>query len=295
MAAPAQAILKRQRQKNVIGLLLTPIVLYLLLRFFEYAQVYHPRTELIAEPESIHPAPEKIFLSSGGSYRINAWFFPALTSSEWSDWVVLVSHGNGGNISYRLPLYELWLEAGFNVMAYDYRGYGLSSGRPSEKGTYEDAEQALIWLQEKGFAPSRTISLGESLGGAIATEMATRHPLAGLVLQSTFTRIVDIGKELFPWLPVETLSAIRYDTVSKLPELAVPVLILHSREDGLIPFHHAERNFEGCHAPKLLGELEGDHNNGVNQSLTLYAQHIADFKKLLRPEASITDSSPPKE
>lgn len=289
MAELARTFVNRQRTKNVIGLLLTPLVLYLLLRFFEYSQVYHPRTEIVAPPESIHPAPEAFFLNSGASYRINAWFFPALTTSQWSDWVVLISHGNGGNISYRLSLYELWLEAGFNVMAYDYRGYGQSSGRPSEKGTYEDAEQALAWLQKKGFDLSKTISLGESLGGAIATKLATQHSLGGLVLQSTFTRIVDIGKELFPWLPVETVSAIRYDSITKLPSLQIPILILHSREDDLIPFHHAERNFEACNAPKLLKELQGDHNTGTDQSLSQYRQHITDFKRILIPGGSIQE------
>ncbi len=249
---------------------------------FEYVQVYQPRTELISDPKSIHPNPEITFIAPGNGYRLNGWFFPNTTPNLWQDWVILVSHGNGGNISYRLDLYELWLNAGFNVMAYDYRGYGQSSGRPSEQGTYEDATHVLQWLTNKGYQTEKIIALGESLGGAVATELARRQPIGGLVLQSTFTRITDIGKELYPWLPVTTLSSIKYDTHAKLPSLNLPLLILHSREDTLIPFHHAEKNHEASASPKLLRELIGNHNDGLFKSTDLYRKHIAEFQKLLK-------------
>ena len=283
----------RQRIKNVIGFILTPIVLYLLLRLFEYVQVYHPRTELITDPTTIHPNPENVFFNSGKGYQVHGWFFSALDDTPWKNWAILVSHGNGGNISYRLKLYELWNQAGFNVLAYDYRGYGLSSGRPSEEGTYEDVTNAFRWLEEKGFKPNNIVALGESLGGAVATELASRHQLAGLVLQSTFTGITDLGKELFPWLPVETFSTIRYATHSKLPHLQLPVLILHSKEDTLIPFHHAERNFQASHEPKLMREIIGNHNDGLTMSADLYRSHISDFTALLIEKKETADSEKP--
>jgi fermentation-respiration switch protein FrsA (DUF1100 family) len=279
----------RQRIKHVIGLLLTPIVFYGLLRLFEYVQVYQPRTELITDPSTIHPAPEEIFFTSGNGYQLNGWFFPSLDQSPWEDWVILVSHGNGGNISYRLKLYELWIQAGFSVFPYDYKGYGLSSGRPSEQGTYEDATNAYEWLIKRGFKPDNIIALGESLGGAVATELATRRPLAGLVLQSTFTGIKDLGKELFPWLPVEMIGSIDYATHSKLPDLNLPLLILHSREDTMIPFHHAEKNFRAGREPKLLRELAGNHNDGLTVSADRYRSHITEFKELLITKKEPTD------
>ena len=280
----------RQRIKHVIGLILTPIVLYVLLRLFEYVQVYQPRTELITDPSTIHSSPEEIFFASGNGYQLNGWFFSSLDHSPWKNWVVLVSHGNGGNISYRLSLYELWLQAGFNVLAYDYKGYGLSSGRPSEQGTYDDATNAYQWLIERGFKPDNIIALGESLGGAVATELAIRRPLAGLILQSTFTGIKDLGQELFPWLPVETIGSIDYATRSKLPNIHFPLLILHSREDTMIPFHHAERNFQAGQEPKLLRELIGNHNDGLTESADRYRSHINEFKDLLTTKKEPVDS-----
>lgn len=91
-----------------------------------------------------------------------------------------------------------------------------------------------------------------------------REPLGGLVLESSFTSIPDIGAEIYPWLPVRLLATIRYDTRSKLSGLHLPVLVMHSRTDGLIPFHHAERNFAVANEPKLFWELEGGHNDPLS-------------------------------
>jgi hypothetical protein len=108
--------------------------------------------------------------------------------------------------------------------------------------------------------PPNLVVYGESLGGAIGTELALREPVGGLILQSTFTSIPEIGAELLPWLPVRTLSTIRYDTRRKLPQVRAPVLILHSRSDGLVSFRHAERNFAVANPPKWLVEIDGEHN-----------------------------------
>jgi hypothetical protein len=144
---------------------------------------------------------------------------------------------------------------------FDYRGYGQSDGRPSEEGTYLDAQAALQWLQNKGFDGTNVIVHGESLGGGIASELAVREQIGGLILHSSFTSVPDLGAELFPWLPVHWLASIRYDSMSKLPQVHVPVLILHSREDSMIQFHHAEALFEAAREPKLLREVLGNHND----------------------------------
>ncbi|MCS1406856.1 MAG: Multifunctional-autoprocessing repeats-in-toxin [Verrucomicrobia subdivision 3 bacterium] len=270
----------------MIGLILTPFVLYALLRLFEYIQVFQPRSDLITSPESIHNAPEDVFFPTTDGYRLNGWFFTATDESQWADWVILISHGNGGNISYRLDLYKLWLEEGFHVFAYDYRGYGLSSGRPSEKGTYEDAESAHRWLMDRGFSGNKIIALGESLGGGVATELAMRRTVGALVLQSTFTSIPNISKELFPWLPVHTVGTIRYDTQAKLPSLEVPILILHSREDSMIPFHHAEQNYQAANELKHFEVISGDHNDRITETSERYRQGIRRLKELLPSDAS---------
>ena len=114
------------------------------------------------------------------------------------------------------------------------------------------------WLRQRGFA--KIIAFGESLGGGVASELALRETVAALVLSSAFTSIGDIGAELFPWLPVRRFQTIKYDTLAKLPRIKVPVLVMHSREDEVVGFRHAERNFAAANEPKLFSETRGLHN-----------------------------------
>jgi hypothetical protein len=197
---------------------------------------------------------------------LHGWFFPATTNSPRRHLAVLICHGNGGNISHRLDLYHLLLQTGVAVFAFDYRGYGHSEGTPGEEGTCLDAQAAHAWLRQKGFAGTNIIAYGESLGGGVATELALRETLGGLVLQSSFTSVPDIGAELFPRLLVSLISTIKYDTHSKLPRLHIPVLVMHSRADRLIAFRHGERNFAAANEPKLFWELHGDHNDSLSDA-----------------------------
>src|SRR6185436_15856470 len=175
----------------------------------------------------------------------------------------LICHGNGGNVSHRLGLCGALLETGASVFVFDYRGYGRSEGRPGEEGTYLDAQAAHAWLRQKGFRSEGIIAYGESLGGAVVSELALRETLGGVVLQSTFTSMPEIGAEVFPWLPVRLISTIKYATQSKLPRIRVPVLVMHSRADDLARFHHSEKNYAAANEPKFFGELRGVHNEAV--------------------------------
>ena len=196
---------------------------------------------------------------------MNGWFFPVNPASTRSKLAVLICHGNAGNIGDRLGMAKAMLQLGLNVFLFDYRGFGRSRGRPGEEGTYLDAVAAYEWLEAKGFAGSNIIAFGESLGGGVVSELAVRKPLAGIVLQSTFSCIPDIGAELFPWLPVRLISTIKYDTCAKLPRLKIPVLIMHSRTDGLIAFHHAEKNFALANEPKRFVRFEGGGHSNLDQ------------------------------
>jgi uncharacterized protein len=247
--------------KNIAGLLLLPVVLYLILRLYEQKLTFAPASRHEADPGSQGRSFEEVWLTASDGVRLHAWFFPALPSSPRRHLAFLICHGNGGNISHRLALIDTLLDLGANVFIFDYRGYGKSAGWPGENGTYRDAEAAHSWLQTRGIAATNMIAYGESLGGAVATELAVRQPLGGLILQSTFTSLPDLGQELLPWLPVRALAHYRYDTRGKLPNLGLPVLILHGRADSLIPYSHAERNFAVANEPKLLWELAGDHND----------------------------------
>jgi fermentation-respiration switch protein FrsA (DUF1100 family) len=239
------------------------LVLFMLLRWFEHSQTYHPsRTFYTAAAALGRPWADANFATSDG-VKLHGWFFPANTNSPRAHMAVLVCNGNGGNISHRLGLYDALLATGVNVLGFDYRGYGRSEGRPGEEGTYRDAQAAHAWLRQKGFAATNIIAYGESLGGGIASELVVRETCGGLVLEKTFTSLTDIGAELYPFLPVRTLGSIHYDTHRRLPKIHVPVLVLHSRDDSLIPFHHAEKNFAAANEPKWLAETFGDHNDAI--------------------------------
>lgn len=238
-------------------------ILIPMLRWFEHHQVYFPSRRLAWTPSASGWAFEDVRLTAKDGVRLHGWFMPTTNKAASDRKVVLHLHGNGGNISHRFEVYATFQRLGLSILALDYRGYGQSEGKPSEQGTYLDAEAGYQWLRQRDYADSNILAFGESLGGGVASELALRQPLGGLVLQSTFTSIPDIGAELFRWLPVRWISTIKYDTHGKLPLIRVPVLILHSRHDTLVRFHHAEKNLAAANEPKELWEILGDHNDAL--------------------------------
>jgi fermentation-respiration switch protein FrsA (DUF1100 family) len=266
--------------------------LHTVIRWFEHSQVYAPSREMASHPSELGRLCEEVHFTANDLVPLHGWFFPANRSSFWKHIVLLLCHGKDGNISHRVGFYKTWLELGLNVFAFDYRGYGQSAGKPSEEGTYRDAQAATHWLRSRGFASEQIVVLGKSLGGGVASELALRERIAGLILQSTFTSIGEIGSELFPWLPVRWLHRIRYDTVSKLPRIRVPVLILHSRQDNLISFRHAERNFAAANSPKSLVEIAGSHVGVLEAGRDGYFAGLESYLRAhlngLAPETKVT-------
>src|SRR5258708_17341851 len=218
-----------RRIKRLVLAVAGAFLIFVMLRWFEHSQVYRPDRELVAGAAQFGRPFEDVYFKTSDGVLLNGWFFPANAGSPRPGWAVLVCHGNAGNISYRPDLAQALLETGLSVFLFDYRGYGLSKGDPSEEGTYLDAQAAHHWLEQKGIAASNIIAYGESLGGGVASELTLRERLGGLVLQSTFSSIPDIGTQLFPQLPVRWISTIKYDTCSKLPRIQIPVLVMHDR------------------------------------------------------------------
>jgi pimeloyl-ACP methyl ester carboxylesterase len=265
-------------------LLLGLAVIYLVLRWFEHCQVYQPDRQMETSGSELGRPFEEVHFQAADGVGLHGWFFPADTDSTRRHFVYLLCHGNAGNISHRLDHCAALLETGAGVFIFDYRGYGRSQGRPGEEGTYLDAQAAHQWLRQTGFAATHIIALGESLGGGVASELALRESLGGLVLQSTYTSITELGAELFPWLPVRWITTIKYDTRSRLPRIEVPLLVMHSRTDGLIGFPHAEKNFAVANEPKMLWEIGGGHNQFLEGDRALYLEGLNKF--LARVEAA---------
>jgi fermentation-respiration switch protein FrsA (DUF1100 family) len=270
---------RKKAVRASITLVVSCLLIFLMLRWFEHSQVYHPSRFISTSGADLGRPFQDVTFKAVDGVELNGWFFPADTNSTRSRLAVLLCHGNAGNIGGRLDTCAALLQTGVNVFVFDYRGYGRSHGRPSEEGTYRDAQAAYQWLRQQGFSGTNIIAYGESLGGGVAAELAMRERAGGLVLQSTFTSIADMAAELFPWLPTRWLGTIRYDTYSKVPRLNVPLLVMHSPADEIVPFRHGQKNFARAGEPKLFCELAGSHNtplanrrqfiNGINKLLEL--------------------------
>jgi pimeloyl-ACP methyl ester carboxylesterase len=192
---------------------------------------------------------------------------------------VLFLHGNAGNISHRLDRINIFHTLGVSSLLIDYRGFGNSTGQPSEQGTYRDARAAYDYLiQERGISPRQIVIYGESLGTAISVDLASKVPCGGVVLEAAFTSVPDVAQKMFPFLPVRPFVRNRYDSLSKISKIKAPLLIFHSRADEMFSMQHAERLLAAASQPKQLVELSGGHCDSYVVSADIY--HAA-LKELL--------------
>jgi fermentation-respiration switch protein FrsA (DUF1100 family) len=164
------------------------------------------------------------------------------------------------------------------VLIFDYRGYGKSEGRPSETGTYRDADAAWRYLLDvRGIPAGGVVIFGRSLGAAVAADLASRTRPAAVILESAFTSVPDMAAGIYPWLPVRLLSRYRYDNLGKVARIDRPLLLVHSRQDEIIPFAHGARLFEQAHGPKQFLEIQGGHNDAFLTSRRAYTHGLKSF------------------
>jgi fermentation-respiration switch protein FrsA (DUF1100 family) len=244
------------------------------LYFAQESFVYFPDRKLAGTPANAGMAYEAVTLTTSDGVRLSGWYISAPKSRG----TLLFNHGNAGNISHRLESIRQFHDLGLDVFIYDYRGYGESAGKPSEEGTYRDAEAAWRYLTEtRRVAPERLVYFGRSLGAAVASRLATRHPPRALIIESAFTSVPDFGAEVYPWLPVRLLARLQYPTRENLRSLHVPVLVIHSRNDEIIPFRYGEALYRAANEPKELLEIRGGHNDGFLVSGKQYTSGIDAF------------------
>jgi fermentation-respiration switch protein FrsA (DUF1100 family) len=232
-----------------------------------------PGRDLDASPGAVGLDYEDVTLEASDGVRIHGWFVPGE-----SERVLLYFHGNAGNISHRLYSIKDWHELGLSVFIIDYRGYGQSDGNPTERGLYRDGEAAWRYLtRDRSTAPEDIIVFGRSLGGSVASWLAARERPAALIVESSFTSVPDVGQEAYPWLPVRWLTRFKHATRDEVRKASCPVLVVHSRDDEIIPFHHGEAIFDAANEPKEFLEIRGGHNDGQALSATAYRDGIRDF------------------
>ena len=278
-------ILQRYLLPVVRVLVLAYIGLAIALYLGQSNLVYMPSQELIDTPATIGLKFDDVQLSTKDNVNLDSWFVPAKDNDQIGKGVILFCHGNGGNIGNRVSYLPIFKDLGLATFLFDYRGYGKSEGKPSEEGTYHDVEAAWQYLtQEKQIPPQKIIIYGESLGGAIASYLAQKisqqdgkNSAGGLILASTFTSISDRAAELYPFMPIRFLSRFSYNSIDRLPIIKIPILVIHSIDDEIIPFHHGDRNFQAANQPKKLVKLRGDHNGGFLDSLETYRNGLKEF------------------
>jgi len=232
----------------------------------EKSFLYFPDKTLMSTPADVGMAFEDLTLTTEDGLGINGWFVPYTGSS----YTLLWFHGNAGNIGNRVDLLaRLHRELKVNIFIIDYRGYGKSEGDISEEGTRLDARAAYDYLLgRKDVNPRRIIVFGRSLGAAVAVELAAELQFGGLILEAPFSSLKAMARENFPWFPSGLLK-IRYDTLSKIKSVHLPLLILHGDRDQVVPFKQGRSVFEAANEPKQFYTIP---NAGHNDSYIVGGQ-----------------------
>ena len=249
------------------------VVLAAGIRYLERKSIFFPMRDMENTPSEVGLDYEDMWFFSSDNKKINAWVIP----SEGARHTILFSHGNAGNISHRLDKIVMMNGLGLNVFIFDYRGYGKSEGVPSERGLYRDARAAYKCLMEsKGIVPGHIVLYGESIGGAVAVELAASEKVGALITEEAFTSVKDMAQMAFPLVPSFILSS-KFDSLAKIGNITCPKLIIHSPDDEIVPFSQGERLFAAAGDPKTFLKLRGGHNTAFWDSAEKYKEGIKSF------------------
>lgn len=268
----------------VIGIALVYLLVVALAWAFQERLLYLPHMgrEPIGTPADRGLAWSPVTLETEDGLALDAWWLP----HERPRASLLFLHGNAGNISHRLDSLVQFHRLGFSVLILDYRGYGRSEGRPSEAGLALDAEAGWRWLREEADqAPEEIVLFGRSLGAAVAAELAMTLEAEGLedegpaavILESPFRSVPALAQRVYPFLPARWLARFSHDTEWHVRGVEAPLLVIHSREDEIIPFAEGEAVYRAARDPKRLLEIRGGHNTGFLESEPDYSAGIEAF------------------
>lgn len=271
-------IIKRAIKSVLFIVISAWVSLAILLYFFQPKLVFFPHEDLEATPALISLDYEELDLTTADGEVLNAWWIPHPEARA----TLLFLHGNAGNISHRLDSINIFHQLGLSVLIIDYRGYGNSTGTPSEQGTYIDAETAWDYLiKQRKINDNDIIIFGRSLGGAVAIGLASKHQPTALIIESSFTSIADVGKHYYPYLPTSLLARIKYSSIDRIANIKSPTLFIHSKDDEIIPYKYGKQLFtealnETTTAKSFLDTI-GGHNDGFLLSGKQYIDGLNRF------------------
>lgn len=250
-------------------------VICLLAFLFQRHLLYLPVRWSAREASPANPAFQEAWIATADGEKLYAWVQPVKSSS----WTVVIFHGNAGNLSYHLATLLPFKRLGIQAVLFDYRGYGLSSGRPSQKGLLKDGEAVVEYVETKlGVPRPRIVYFGQSLGSGVAALLAARRPPARLILESGYPSMAQVAAYHYRYLPVGLLMLDRFDAAGAFRKISCPVLFLHPELDEIIPIRFGRALFAAAHEPKRFVVLPGAHHNDTYEiALDEHVQAIAEF------------------
>ena len=254
------------------------LVVLLLLRLFENRLIFFPdqpgRLTGDWQPEGLHA--EDVWLRTADGVKLHAWWI----AGQQAEFTFLAFHGNAGNMPSRADIYRFLRDLPANVLALEYRGYGRSEGMPSEAGIYLDAEAGYDYLVKgRGIAPPRIISYGQSLGTAVAVDLAARREVGGVVLEAPFSSIGAVARRVYWFFPgMGLFGRSEFDTAAKLKSIRVPLLIVHCTRDPVLAFPLGEEVYRLAREPKFFLRVEGPcHEEASLLAPTEYRAQLLTF------------------
>jgi fermentation-respiration switch protein FrsA (DUF1100 family) len=234
--------------------LITYLIILTYIYLFQRNLLYHPFDNDYQEDE-INFDYNEIFIQNNEGIKLKAWLHEKDLINKKT---IIFFHGNAGNLKNRNYKLNELSKFDINFLIIAYRGFSGNQGKPSEQGLYEDARSALNWLKIKGVKEKNLILYGESLGTAVAIEIAQSKDLAGIILESPFTSMVELAQKYYPFLPVKFLLKDRYETIKKLPNITSPLLVLHGKLDSIVPFSMGKKLFDKANEPKFNYFIDND-------------------------------------
>ena len=257
--------------KIVLGIVIV-VTLFFLLRWFERKNLYFPTRRIEITPEDVGLHYEDVYFETEDGLKLHGWFIPSNSKR-----VLIFCHGNGGNISHRIELISILHNIGLNVFIFDYRGYGKNPGITTEKGTILDALGAYEYIRKLETEPECIILYGRSLGANIAIELASMVDAGILISEGGFTSVMDVAKDIYRVRPPGFLIYNKYNALDKISRVTIPILIIHGRDDELIPLMHGVILYEEANEPKEFFEIKGGHNDGFILTGEAYIKRIEEF------------------
>ena len=243
-------------------LLFVYLAILVVIYFSQRSLMYHPSENNYLDENQLNHKVEKIKITSDN--ELNSWYYKKNENFK----TLLFFHGNAGRLENRIYKLNDLSKLDLNYLIIAYRGFSGNEGSPSEEGLYKDARAAKYWLNLNNISDQNIIVYGESLGTAIAIDLAKDHKFAGIILESPFTSMLKLSRKYYPWLPTGLLLKDRYETDKKINKVISPILILHGREDNIVPFEMGEALFKQANNPKYNYFIDNDdHMMDFNEDL----------------------------